>query len=407
MLVRIDVHHRGQFLAQAQRADQRDALGSGAPDRHRLARLPGGLRDVRQRLQLGVDLRPEFVYEPRRVLQIVLLPEPRHRGPRRGTRLEHQVLTAIRLEQLEHLEAALAEQAGQRAAREVRAVLVVHVPEHSLLEHALHVRQLEEYIHMRALADGVAHQADEFPDGTDVLQRVPAADVVCLEVRILRSVEVGDEADTAGRSALCPLRTIPGVEPDAVAAGALAQRDEEFSLAATDLQHRGARADAVLRDLVVADVVDEAHEAGREGLRLLICGGVVVQVHIEADVGDEAAVTAESQLDVAARKGQRRIAGGQHQAAVSRHVVDLVEGVQVAPATGLADDLPSGDELGDRRKGEFRGACGAQRAPFDGLSGVHSIAGRGTGTMKRPPRRRYSACWLMISSWKFQGRMST
>ena len=38
---------------------------------------------------------------------------------------------------------------------------------------------------------------------------------------------------------------------------------------------------------------------------------------------------------------------------------------------------------------------------------LHTILGSGMGTMKRPPRRRYSSCWRMISSAKFQARTST
>ncbi len=90
-----------------------------------------------------------------------------------------------------------------------------------------------------------------------------------------------------------------------------------------------------------------------------------------------------------------------------RDVVDLVKGLQIAAAASLAVELLSGDELRERREGEFRGTGGAHGAEIDGFFLGHSMDGRGTGTMKRPPRRRYSSCWVMISSLKFQGRIST
>src|SRR5262249_51943710 len=126
---------------------------------------------------------------------------------------------------------------------------------------------------------------------------------------VLRSVEIGDEADPAGRRAAGSLRTIARVDSNAVASRTLAQRHQKLALAAAYLEHRGARADAVLGDLVIADVVHEAHEARRERLRLLVRLRVGIQLLVEADVGNETAVATERQFDVAPRKLQRLLPG--------------------------------------------------------------------------------------------------
>jgi hypothetical protein len=55
------------------------------------------------------------------------------------------------------------------------------------------------------------------------------------------------------------------------------------------------------------------------------------------------------------------------------------------------------------RVGGEGGVNGEERA-----SDYHEmISGSGMGTMNRPPRRRYSACWARTSSRKFQARSST
>src|SRR6185437_10013485 len=322
----------------------------------------------------------------------------------RGPRFEHQILPSIGLVQLQHVEAGLTEQAGQRTAREIGAVLVIDVPEHAVLQHSFHVRQLEEYVDVASIADRLAHQSDELAYRADVLEGVAAANVVRLQVGVAWPVEVAQEADAGACRALGAFRSIAGVEPDTVAPGALAQGDEELSLAAADLQNRDPGADAVLGDLIVAHVVHETHEPRRERLGLLVSRRILVQAHIEADVGNESAVTAERELDVAARKCKRRIARRQHEATVSRDVVELIEGLQVAPATSRTRQRLTGQELGDHRESELRGAAGAQGAQFEAVFLCHRMDGRGTGTMKRPPWRRYSSCWVMISSLKFQGR---
>ena len=116
-------------------------------------------------------------------------------------------------------------------------MLVVDVPEDARLEHPLHVGKLEEDVDL-ALADGLAHQAHELLHRADVLQRVTAGDVVRLQVRILRAVEVEDEAHALGGAALVALRMVARVDADAVATAQLAQPGEELALAAADLERR-------------------------------------------------------------------------------------------------------------------------------------------------------------------------
>src|SRR6185437_9199669 len=340
-------------------------------------------------------------------LEVVLLGQASRGSAGRRPRFEHQVLPAIGFVQLEHVEPGITEQASERTAREIRAVLVIDVPEHSVLEHSLHVRELEEHVDVAAIADRLAYESDEIAHRADVLEGVAAANVVRLQVRVARPVKVANEADARARGALGALGSIAGVEPDAVAAESLAQRDQKLSLAATDLQDRHAGADAVLGDVIVAHVIHETHEARRESLRLFIRRGILVEAHIEADVGDEAAVATERELDIAARECERRIPRRQHQAAVSRDAVELIEGLQVAPTARGAGQRLSGQQLRDHRESELRGTAGAQGAQLDAVLLCHRMDGCGTGTMKRPLRRRYSSCWVMISSLKFQGRIST
>src|SRR6185437_8058554 len=120
------------------------------------------------------------------------------------------------------VEARRAEEARERAAREVGAMLVIDVPERTLLEDPLHVRQLEEDIHMGTVTDGRAHQADEVQHRRDVLERVTTTNVVSVQVRILRAIEVANEGDPIRRARARTLRPIPRIEPDAGAAAALA-----------------------------------------------------------------------------------------------------------------------------------------------------------------------------------------
>src|SRR5690606_39701159 len=47
------------------------------------------------------------------------------------------------------------------------------------------------------------------------------------------------------------------------------------------------------------------------------------------------------------------------------------------------------------------------RAGVGGRGAHGTTSGDGTGTMKRPPRAMYSACWARISSRKFQASSST
>src|SRR6185437_2694693 len=222
--------------------------------------------------------------------------------------------------------------------------------------------ELEENVDVATIADRLAYESDEIAHWGDVLEGVAAADVVRLQMRVTRPVEVAQEADARARGALGALGSIAGIEPDAVAPGTLAQGDQKFPLAAADLQDVDPGADAVLGDMVVAHVVHETHEPGRERLRLLVRRGIFVQAHIEADVGDESAVAAERELDVAARECERRIAGREHQATVSRDVVEVIEGLQVAAAARGARERLPGQQLRDHRESELGGTAGAQGA---------------------------------------------
>ena len=140
----------------------------------------------------------------------------------------------------------------------------------------------------------VADQPQEVGHVRDVLERVPAADMVAFERPV--SSARNDRATKVSRSAAADhgaLRPVGRVDADAAAAAALAQRDQKLALAAADLDHRLA-CEPVRADLLVAEFVEKAAEPRREALGLLVVGGVVVQRRVEPAVLDEAAVPRRS-----------------------------------------------------------------------------------------------------------------
>ena len=81
---------------------------------------------------------------------------------------------------------------------------------------------------------------------------------------------------------------------------------------------------------------------------------------------------------------ERLLAGLDEPHAVDGDVELLVEQVQPAapPQLGQASS----------------GASDPRPCAVRDVERAHRISGDGTGTMKRPPRARYSACWRMTSS---------
>ena len=62
---------------------------------------------------------------------------------------------------------------------EVRAVLVVDVPERTLAEHAARVGQLEQNCRLRALSERATYELHELGDRVNVLERMATDEGVC------------------------------------------------------------------------------------------------------------------------------------------------------------------------------------------------------------------------------------
>ena len=107
-----------------------------------------------------------------------------------------------------------------------------------LVEHALHVGQLEQHDGVGPIADRVADRRHELGDVRDVFQRVPADDDVGVDVGVPLVVEVGDPLDVGGGRVVDPLRMHTGIDADAVAGTGVGHLDQELALAAPDLEHR-------------------------------------------------------------------------------------------------------------------------------------------------------------------------
>src|SRR5690606_35081872 len=258
-------------------------------------------------------------------------------------------------------------------------VLVVDVPERALVEDALDVGQLEQHDRVEPVADAVADHPHEPGHVGDVLERVPADDRVGLQRPEALVVELGAGLDAVGQLGPQPLGVQPGVDADDPRHAGLDQVLEELALAAADLDGRAA-GQVVLLDPVAGQPGGELDELAGVALGLLVAGGVLGQARVEGHVGEEPARRAEAELHVAAGVGDRLL--------------------DVEQQAAVGGDAPLAVEHRD-------GAGPAGRAGVGGRGAHGTTSGDGTGTMKRPPRAMYSACWARISSRKFQASSST
>src|SRR5690606_8217236 len=194
---------------------------------------------------------------------------------------------------LRHLEAGEAEEARERAEAEVRAVLVVHVPEGALPEHPVHIGKLEEDCRIRPIAERPPDHLHELLRLVDVLEGVPAVDEVRREMRILLGVEIANEGDAARGLALETVLVAARVDADAALRSKLAEELEELPLPAADLEDV-AVGEVVALDHQASEALGEAIETRREMLRLLIALRVLVEPHVEREVRDERARRAKA-----------------------------------------------------------------------------------------------------------------
>jgi hypothetical protein len=182
-------------------------------------------------------------------------------GPPVGTGLQQDVLVVVVEAGVQHREAGAVEQPHQRADREVRAVLVVDVPEGDLAQHPEHVGQLEEDGGGLPPGQVGPEQLHEPGHVGDVLQRVAADHEVGRQVGVLLAVQVGDEADPVGGRAAHPVEHHAGVDPDAAVVAQLADAQQELALAAAELEDvLVVQVETV--DQAVGEVVGEPLEAG-------------------------------------------------------------------------------------------------------------------------------------------------
>ena len=141
-----------------------------------------------------------------------------------------------------------AEQARERTEGEVRAVLVVDVPERDLVEHASVSGSSNRTVTSRPPDGTPADERDEVGDAADVLERVAAHDDVGRRGRSTarrRTFRTGNAIRAADRRAR-PLGATARVDADPAIRRRLAMIDEELALAAADLEDvacRGCRND--------------------------------------------------------------------------------------------------------------------------------------------------------------------
>ena len=167
-------------------------------------------------------------------------------------------------------------------------MLVVDVPERHLVEHALHIGQLEQQHGFGSIADRLPDGSHELGHVGDVFERVAADHDVGVEVRIALVVEIGDPLDVGSCRIVDPLGVHTGVDADAVTGSGLCHLDQELTFAAADLEH-GAVVQVVVTDPSLGELLGEHHESGREALRLLVALRVLGLPGREGRVGHEAA----------------------------------------------------------------------------------------------------------------------
>ena len=217
------------------RRQERDALGAGAPD-HGRAAVGTRRRELGLPARTGPRQRVREVCDQRvQRLDALLERMDLGRSSGRGTRLEDDVLVVVVELEREHVEAGPAEEPRERAGAEVRAVLVVDVPEGGLAQHAHDVRQLEQDDRLLPLADPRADARHEVPDRRDVLERVPADDGVRVERAPVPVVQRVDEGQAARRRRRQPLLDEGRVDAEPAVPAQLAHHREELALAAADL----------------------------------------------------------------------------------------------------------------------------------------------------------------------------
>ena len=191
--------------------------------------------------------------------------------PGAGSRRDQHVLVVVVGPEVDRIEAGVAEQAAERARAEVRAVLVVDVPEGPQVQNPGDLGDHEEDQGVAVLAQGRADAADERRGVVHMLERHLAAQEIRAQVAVARAVEVLDERGVAD-GALLPDHLIEAV---AAVVAEVGEHGDELALAAAELDHDLAVEIEPLDELLGKPIV-EAIEGRRHRLGRLV---VVLVLH--------------------------------------------------------------------------------------------------------------------------------
>lgn len=149
--------------------------------------------------------------------------------------LDADELSVVKLGDVPHGEAVVAEQTRERAAAEVGAVLVDEVPDAQIAQRVSGVGDLEEYDRARLGVEAVADAANERDRMLNMLQHVRARQQITRIARVLGTVEVANERRIARRRRGIAVRRVASVEPIAAIVAGLAEERQEVAAAAADV----------------------------------------------------------------------------------------------------------------------------------------------------------------------------
>src|SRR5215207_4550379 len=414
--VGVDVDRELDAFADAKRGQESNALGAAAPDHDPPAIRQLLVQPAAPRGPVGADSVGKRLDLPRHFLCRLLGWQGRTRpGARPGA--DQRVLIIEIAPKVDDVEASCAEGPGERTEAEIRAVLIINVPERAQLQDAGHFRHHGKGDRFRPIADRAAQYAKKTARVGDVLHDHLRADEIRLVMAVRLRVPVFDEGYSGRRRRVVPQHR---VKARGLARAMCADQTQKLALAAADLEDLLALKVVALDQLLGKEVVKPVEGWG-DRLRGFVVFLVAHEIGIEGAVPDEAAAAAEPQTDVALRAGERGRVRAHQPYLMGGYALDFVEYTAAVAAAGRADrpadrdgrrELPHlGHFVHDirppvgrgARRGEFRVPGGSAA----GVGGRSSTCGSGIGTMNTPPRRRYSACCAKISSTKFQVRSST
>ena len=219
-----------------------------------------------------------------------------------------------------------------------------------------------------------------------MLERVPADDEVGRHFDMFRREIFTAEHCAVSAVRRSPVRQETWVDPEAMRSCLCTQRQQEIALAAADFEHLFA-AQVVEGGDLGDQLVREAVERSGKVLGLLRRRGIVQEPFVERLVEDESTRLAERQIDGVPRERNRRVSRIEQNAALNRNAVYAVD---IRERRGSATWARNHGFMSRRR-----------------IVHASTISRSGIGTTKRPPEARKPRCWRMISSRKFQGRITT